>query len=107
MDKSNPVFINVGETHQLCRFPMTGQWSLRLKLLGQDITHVRYLSCFEVLMVEAALNEPRSESRSTVIEEVAKEIESAPLTYAGPDPHVVSDLRYLIVCAIRDMKGEK
>lgn len=42
--------------------------------------------------------------RNQIIEEVAKSIEAAPLTYAGPDPHVVSDLRYLIVCAIRDMK---
>lgn len=45
--------------------------------------------------------------RDEIIEEVAKEIESAPLTYAGPDPHVASDLRYLIVCAIRDLKGKQ
>lgn len=43
-------------------------------------------------------------ARDAVIEEVAKSIEAAPLTYAGPDPHVASDLRYLIVAAIRDMK---
>lgn len=46
-------------------------------------------------------------ARDAVIEEVAKDIESAPLTYAGPDPHVASDLRYLIVSSIRDMKGKK
>ena len=43
-------------------------------------------------------------TRSQIIEEVAQSIESAPLTYAGPDPQGVRDLHYLIVCAIRDLK---
>lgn len=48
-----------------------------------------------------------SETRDTIIEEVAKDIESAPLTYAGPDPQGIQDMRLLIVWAIRDMKGKK
>ena len=43
-------------------------------------------------------------SRESVIEEVAKHIEAAPLTYFGPDPGGVRDLKFLIVAAIRDMK---
>ena len=56
-------------------------------------------------MVFAQAGAVRPEARrNEIIEEVAKNIEAAPLTYTGPDPHVVSDLRYLIVCAIRDLK---
>ncbi len=53
-----------------------------------------------------ATRDAQPASRDAIIEGVAKEIEAAPLTYAGPDPNVASDLRYLIVCAIRDMKGK-
>ncbi len=45
-------------------------------------------------------------SRADVIEEVAKHVEASPLTYFGPDPGGIKDLRYLIVAAIRDMKGK-
>ena len=45
--------------------------------------------------------------RDVAIEEVAKAVESAPLTYAGPDPQGIRDLRYLLVLTIRDMKGKK
>ena len=48
-----------------------------------------------------------STSRDAVIEEVAKHIEASPITYFGPDPGGVRDLRYLIVAAIRDMKGQQ
>lgn len=43
--------------------------------------------------------------RAEVIEEVAKHVEGASLTYFGPDPGGVQDLRFLIVAAIRGMKG--
>jgi hypothetical protein len=43
-------------------------------------------------------------TRHSIIEECATAIESAPLTYTGPDPQGVRDLRYLIVCAIRALK---
>jgi hypothetical protein len=49
----------------------------------------------------------RPPSRDAVIEEVAKHIEASPLTYFGTDPGGVRDLRYLIVAAIRDLKGQQ
>lgn len=53
--EGEPIFLNVGKTHELCRFPTTGQWSLRLKLADDDVSHQRYLNEHEVAMVEAAL----------------------------------------------------
>lgn len=50
-----PIFINVGTTHELCRFPETGEWSLRVKQPDDDVAHVRYLDNFEAEMVEAVL----------------------------------------------------
>lgn len=59
-----------------------------------------------VAAIEKALrSETERSERDAVIEEVAKHIEASPLTYFGPDPGGVRDLRYLIVAAIRDMKG--
>lgn len=46
-----------------------------------------------------------TEDRNTIIEECAKHVELASLTYAGPDPSGISDLRYLIVASIRDLKN--
>lgn len=43
--------------------------------------------------------------RDAIIEEVAKGVEAAPITYMGPDPGGIQDLRYLIIAAIRDMKN--
>jgi hypothetical protein len=48
-----------------------------------------------------------AEMRDEVIEEVAHHIDGAPLTYAGPDPQGVSDLKRLIIWAILDLKGPK
>lgn len=50
------LFLNIGKTHELCRFPETGEWSLRLKLQDDDVAHIRYLDELEVDMVEAALD---------------------------------------------------
>ena len=44
-------------------------------------------------------------SRAEVIEEIAKAVEAAPLTYAGPDPGGIRDLRTLIVMLIRDQSS--
>ena len=67
------------------------------------------LKASEWRQVINALRTPRSErplSREAVIEEVAKHIEGATLTYFGPDPGGVKDLKYLIVAEIRGMKGK-
>lgn len=61
------------------------------------------LSDLEVLL---ASTESETASREAVIEEIAKHIEDAPLTYMGPDPGGIKDLKFLIVAAIRDMKGK-
>lgn len=53
--RGEPVFLNVGKSYELCRFPGTGEWSLRLKLEDGDVSHVRYLDECETEMVEAAL----------------------------------------------------
>lgn len=45
------------------------------------------------------------QTRYSIIEECAQAIESAPLTYAGPDPQGVRNLRFLIVEAIRGLKS--
>jgi hypothetical protein len=47
------LFLDLGD-HELCRFPETGEWSLRIKQ-GEDVAHLRYLLPLEVKMVEAAL----------------------------------------------------
>ena len=80
--------------HGLCA--LDGVW------FGDDHPKYRGRFWWRVLLPQTV----PSESRSTIIEEVAKEIESAPLTYAGPDPQGIRDMRTLIVWAIRDMKGE-
>lgn len=53
-----------------------------------------------------AVTNSETASREAVIEEIAKHIEDAPLTYMGPDPGGIKDLKFLIVEAIRDMKGK-
>ena len=52
----------------------------------------------------SALSENKP-SRDDVIEEVAQNLANMPLTYAGPDPNGIRDLCYLIISAVRDMKG--
>lgn len=59
----------------------------------------------EVERLRARVSSESTFTRDGVIEEVAKHIEASPLTYAGPDPGAVRDLKFLIVAAIRDMKG--
>lgn len=62
----------------------------------------------EAVVISRAYLSLRSEtafSRDAVIEEVAKRVETATLTYMGPDPGGIKDLKFLIVETIRDMKG--
>ena len=43
-------------------------------------------------------------TRNEIIEQVAQEIERAALTYFGPDPGGIKNIRDLIILAVRDMK---
>lgn len=70
MTRNEPMFLDVNEQYELCRFPdPNGQWSLRLKLPDNDRAHRRYLDELETQMVEAALNAPRSENRTQQVDE--------------------------------------
>lgn len=72
---------------------------------GQTEEDCNMIAAYVLASAYRRLLAARSETRESIIEEVAKAIEAAPLTYAGPDPQGVRDLRYLIVSAIRDLKG--
>lgn len=49
------AFAGRSKDFQLCRFPSTGEWSLREKFANGDVAHVKYLTQFERAMVEAAM----------------------------------------------------
>ena len=69
----------------------------------EDICDQQYVAAQDAMELERELHAVRD----AVIEEVAKSIEAEPLAYDGPDPYGASDLRYLMVASIRDMKGKK
>ena len=50
-----PVFLKVGDKFELCRFPSNGEWSVRERQPRGDVAHIRYLTEFEVQMVESAM----------------------------------------------------
>lgn len=76
MNTEEPIFLDLG-THELCRFPGTGEWSLRVKQKDGDVAHLRYLDEFDAKMIEAALNfssRPEVATKNQIIEECAKAI---------------------------------
>jgi hypothetical protein len=57
-----------------------------------------------VKLIQSIMGSRGQPSRDSVIEECANWLEKAPLTYAGPDPQGVKNLRFLIVLGLRGLK---
>jgi hypothetical protein len=87
--RSEPLFLEVNDQYELCRFPgPEGKWSLRLKLPNDDRAHRRYLDLFEVQMIEAALNAVSSYEAGAITKEAKRLLRPAieshdPLTRAN------------------------
>ena len=64
---------------------------------------MRWFKAASPYATPGSLEEGLKKLRAEAIKEVINAIEDAPLTYAGPDPHIVSDLRYLIIRSVRDL----
>ena len=62
-----PEIYEVGNTHQLCRHPI-GDWSLRIKVVDDDVAHIRWLERNEVSMIEGVRGRLRDERDAAVRE---------------------------------------
>ena len=81
------------------------EWRARLERENAELSDqvMRWFKAASPYATPGSLEEGLKKLRAEAIKEVINAIEDAPLTYAGPDPHIVSDLRYLIIRSVRDL----